>query len=179
MTDNPPLIHHLPLLKCITGNGDITPEELGRRILSGEIDGVEHMNSIYMNIDVLKVQNWTAIFKLLKTGDTTLVHCKGGKDRTGMTAALVLFSLGVNESVVIEDYMLSNKCLADSIEKTIVFIDQTKGAGSGEKLRPLLGVEKGYLISFLSAIKDQYGSIDAFLAELGVDIDAMRENFLE
>ncbi len=173
-----PVLHHLPLLENLD-YGDIKREELSSKIFAGELDAEEYMIAIYSTIDELRIQSWTAIFDLLETGDTTLWHCTEGKDRAGMTTALVLLSLGVDETDVIEDFMLSNEYLSESIESTVALIDQHRGEGMGELLRPLLSVKEEYIIAFFDAIEDQYGSIDAFLAELDVDIDAMRINFLE
>lgn len=42
-----------------------------------------------------------------------LFHCSGGKDRTGMTAMLLLKLVGVDEDTIIEDYAYSEKAMAD------------------------------------------------------------------
>lgn len=43
------------------------------------------------------ISQWRAIFDLLEDSDTpALWHCTAGQDRTGMTAALILYSLGVS-----------------------------------------------------------------------------------
>ncbi|KAJ2437169.1 hypothetical protein IWW46_005451, partial [Coemansia sp. RSA 2440] len=40
-----------------------------------------------------------------------LFHCQHGKDRTGIVAMLLLAILGVDDSIIAEDYALSEKCL--------------------------------------------------------------------
>jgi protein-tyrosine phosphatase len=45
-----------------------------------------------------------------------IVHCLGGKDRTGVTAALLLTILGVSWSTVREDYLLSNASYEGTID---------------------------------------------------------------
>lgn len=42
-----------------------------------------------------------------------LFHCSGGKDRTGMTAMLLLKLAGVEDETVIEDYAFSEKAMED------------------------------------------------------------------
>ena len=44
----------------------------------------------------------------------TVVHCLGGKDRTGVSTALLLTILGVPWPTVRQDYLLSNAYFADS-----------------------------------------------------------------
>jgi protein-tyrosine phosphatase len=39
-----------------------------------------------------------------------VIHCLGGKDRTGLTVALLLTALGVPREVVLDDYQLSGEC---------------------------------------------------------------------
>ena len=38
-----------------------------------------------------------------------LFHCAAGKDRTGIAAALILAALDVQPSIIMEDYLLSNR----------------------------------------------------------------------
>ncbi len=47
----------------------------------------------------------------------TIIHCMAGKDRTGITCALILLILGVDERDVIADYQLSATFLKDRIEQ--------------------------------------------------------------
>ena len=42
-----------------------------------------------------------------------LFHCAGGKDRTGVAAAVILSILGVDRGQIIDDYMLTNDRLTD------------------------------------------------------------------
>ncbi len=42
-----------------------------------------------------------------------LFHCSGGKDRTGMTAMLLLKLAGVDDETIIQDYAYSEKAMAD------------------------------------------------------------------
>ena len=37
-----------------------------------------------------------------------LFHCTAGKDRTGMAAYLILSALGVEQKIIMEDYLLTN-----------------------------------------------------------------------
>lgn len=47
------------------------------------------------------------------TGGSTLVHCAAGKDRTGISVALVLSLLGVQRPDVVADYMLTERATAE------------------------------------------------------------------
>lgn len=171
--------YHIPVLSTIPGVGALSKEEQLGSLLSGEINAQEFMTALYSTIDSTKITAWKKIFNLLETGKPTLWHCTEGKDRAGMTSALVLFSLGVNEKTVIEDYMASNTYLADSIEQNIAYVNLEYGEGKGDTIRHVLGVEKEYIVAFINAVKEKYGSIDNFLNVLDVDKEKMKTNYLE
>lgn len=48
-----------------------------------------------------------------------VVHCLGGKDRTGMVIALLLTALGVDRGTVLDDYELTSRCLASRVPDVI------------------------------------------------------------
>lgn len=66
---------------------------------------------IYQNVILNKhaKQAFATTFKILLQNEPTLFHCSAGKDRTGMTAALVLLALEVPEETIIADYLLTNE----------------------------------------------------------------------
>jgi protein-tyrosine phosphatase len=114
----------------------------------------------------------------------TLVHCTGGKDRTGFAAAIVLRALGVPEETVFEDYLLTNVYTANEIERNLMLLRvylffRTKP----EAIRPLLGVRRDYLEAAFDTIDERYGSLEAYLREgLGVsdeELAQMRAQLLE
>jgi protein-tyrosine phosphatase len=69
-----------------------------------------------------------------------LVHCLVGKDRTGLTVALLLELLGVPRDVIVADYVASNAGLgaiahtavqADVLEWTLAGLDERYGGARG------------------------------------------------
>lgn len=165
--------YHYPLLEY--GNS----KELGGQILSGQVDAEELMLSIYGEIDSLKIANWTKIFDLLEDNKVTLWHCSAGKDRAGMTTALVLASLGVEERAITDDFMTSNNFLSIWRNNIYSTLDSTYGKQAKELFRPFIRVEEEYIEAFSNTIKKEYGSIEEFLVVLDVDTEKMQENYLE
>jgi protein-tyrosine phosphatase len=159
-------------------NGGVNQGDIFGMILSGQVTAEQIMIPGYV-IDETKIMQWTKIFDVLETGKTTLWHCTAGKDRAGMTTALVLSSLGVDRQTIIADYLLSNTYLGASNQQTVSYINAQYGAGVGEQLIPLLGVEEVYITTFFNDIDARYGSVDNFLKILKVDNAKMRKNFLE
>ncbi|MEZ4331555.1 MAG: tyrosine-protein phosphatase [Myxococcota bacterium] len=113
-----------------------------------------------------------------------LFHCTGGKDRTGIGAAFVLLALGVPRAQVMEDFLLSNRYLSPSIERTIERIARHAEKPIDEAgLRAVLGVDRHSLAQVFEAIDADYGSTERFLDRgLGVDADVrerLRARLLE
>ncbi|MBO9703278.1 MAG: tyrosine-protein phosphatase [Sporocytophaga sp.] len=168
-------------LSLIADTSDVSggTSQIMGQIISGKITAEQIMIPAYA-VDSLKIANWKIVFDLLRTGDPTLFHCTAGKDRAGMTSALILSALDVPRDTVIADFMKSNVYLSASIETTVSQINNAYGAGSGDKLRPLLGVEQSFITTFFQNIERQYGTVDNFLTNiLEVDKAEMKKLYLE
>lgn len=172
--------YQLPLITDTPGASASSQPDFMGQIIQGKINAMDFMLPIYTEIDALKETNWEKIFDLLETGNVTLYHCTAGKDRAGMTTALVLSSLGVDKATIIKDFMSSNDYLHTANQATVDQINTAYHAqGMGEKLLPLLGVEQIYITSFFDAIDAKYGSMDNFLTKLKVDQAKMKSLYLE
>lgn len=170
--------YQLSLIADVPGSSSSQAAFMGQ-IIQGKVKAEDFMLPLYSQIDELKETNWEKIFDLLETGNVTLYHCTAGKDRAGMTTALVLSSLGVDKATIIKDFMASNDYLNASNQQTIAYVNSQYGAGSGNKLIPLLGVEEVYITSFFNAINAKYGSMDNFLTKIKVDTAKMKKLYLE
>jgi protein-tyrosine phosphatase len=115
--------------------------------------------------------------------DQSLVfHCTAGKDRTGIGAALLLYSLGVPYETIVKDYTATNYYRAGENEKAIngmvsyMHIDKDVATG-------MLQAKKEYLDATFAAIVKQYGSVDNFLkTQVGLDdqkIAKLKSEYLE
>jgi len=169
--------YQMPLVTNFIG-GASSQSIFMSRVAQGKEDGYSFMIQFYSNVSDSEVTNWTAMFNLLEIGTPTLWHCTTGKDRTGMTTALVLWSLGVNKATIIDDYMASNKYLNANNQKTVQQYDSQFGQGAGEKLLPVLEARADYINAFFKAIETKYGSVDNFLDQIKVDRNKMRANYL-
>lgn len=117
-------------------------------------------------------------FRTLAEGQgPSLVNCMAGKDRTGITVAMVQLAVGVHRDDVVADYLLTNS--AGDVEARIAAGAETIRAVSRqmdpEVVRVLMGVEPEYLESAFATLAEKHGSIDGYLREvLGAD-EALRE----
>ncbi len=131
------------------------------------------MEKIYLHI----VRHFQPIlrefFQLLASEHTApvLFHCTAGKDRTGIAAALLLSALGVDRTVIIQDYLLS-----------VEFLKKKYGtlAAAYPSLAPMLTVQKEYLEAVFQTIDSEFGGMDNYLTHhLQVDIEKLRKLYTE
>lgn len=111
-----------------------------------------------------------------------LIHCNAGKDRAGVAVTLILEALGVDRETIMEEFLLTNE-IGRSEEKAIFLSKKRKNSRSVGRLSrgpsasawfPIVGVQPEMLEAFYVSVDEQYGSMDAFLTEIGVDQEARR-----
>lgn len=94
-----------------------------------------------------------------------LIHCTGGKDRTGFIAALIQLFLGVSYETVIDQYLRSNALIEPRMKKAERFIRiMSLYRISPERIKPLLIVNRAYLENVLQGIFNEYGSVELYLS---------------
>jgi len=78
-----------------------------------------------------------------------LIHCAVGKDRTGITLAVILSVLDVPRTVIFADYMLSNAAY-HPIKESILRRHPQVADLPEAVLQPVTGVDPAYLQAFLN-----------------------------
>ena len=117
-------------------------------------------------------------------GETVLWHCTSGKDRTGVTGALMLYALGADLDTIKEDYLYTNEQNA-LYRRSVLDRMRAKNASDirVEEIRVLESVDWAYISSFLSEIERAYGSIDDFIEKrMGLDsakLEILRAKYTE
>lgn len=119
-------------------------------------------------------------------------HCMAGKDRTGIAAASFLMALDVPEETIVEDYLLTQQHLdhehiLDFVyelvrSKVLEALGHVPPCVERSALRPYCVADEGYITSFLSTLKQDFGSKEGYLSDgLGLtteDVHQLRNNFL-
>lgn len=113
-----------------------------------------------------------------------LIRCTAGKDRTGITIALLLLTLGVSEETVIADYSLSNLHFRDFQAYARQAIQPLGIFGvSVDDLHVLLLADPDTLRRTLTFVRNHYGSVESYLRDhahiTASTLDALRDNLLE
>lgn len=115
-------------------------------------------------------------------GRAVAFNCEGGKDRTGVTAALLLRTLGVPDEVIVEDYVLTREYLTMWRDLSDEELAERGKQWDFELTRAMLDAAPRTMQSLLRGIDARYGSTAPLLALGGVDeplIARLRERLLE
>lgn len=130
------------------------------------------MHALYAGMPRAALSHLPRLFKgALGGGVPLLVHCTAGKDRTGFIVAALLAALEVEPEAIMDDYM------ASAGRKTEVAREATRhmarsyvgGEIGQDALEELMGVKRSYLAASFAAINADFGGIDAYLAQVGLD----------
>lgn len=180
---------HLPLLlDSAPGNtGTILAD--ARRLNSAEASR-ELMKTSYRNMvsDPHALAQMRRLFELITEPQNLplLLHCSGGKDRTGVCCALLLTLLDVDEIWVMQDYMRSLALFTRRMSETdrtsqVVALEHSQAVE--EALQPVYTVEPAYLLSAFAAIEERHATIDRFFErDLGItrkQIESIKTNLLD
>lgn len=94
-----------------------------------------------------------------------VVHCHGGKDRTGMVVALALSIAGVPEDEIVADYFLTQERLAP-------WLDEQLAAEPDTALHPEMiefrDTRAESLVAILRHLDEKYGGPEAYLRHGGL-----------
>ena len=102
-----------------------------------------------------------------------VVHCRAGKDRTGLVSAVLLRLAGVSPEDVGADYALTEDNLRSVWEEWIEEADDRK---ERERRRRLLITPAAAMIGVLAELETRYGSVRAYARAAGVpesDLDRL------
>jgi protein-tyrosine phosphatase len=110
---------------------------------------------------------------------SVVVHCAGGKDRTGLVAALLLRLAGVSREAIGADYALSERNLGPAFERQwhdapVEGIERTRREKLGRT--PAEG-----MIRVLEEIERRYGDVASYLRAAGLadaQLDRLRERLV-
>lgn len=105
------------------------------------------------------------LFSRLADGDRrpTVLHCFGGKDRTGMAAALLLTALGVDRELVLDDYELTSECQRPRLPEVVdLFVASGMARDAAEGV---LSTPRWAMAQALAELDEDYGGIESYLRD--------------
>ena len=153
----------------------------------GEIaleDGERMLRDTYVGILEHSAAGIGTILGALADGEATpaLFHCHGGKDRTGVVAAVLLRALGVSREDVLDDYEATRRYRTINDQQDS-YASMLSSGMSPEAAAGALGTPRWAMEAVLDAIDERYGGIDRYLTEVvGLTPEALerlRANLVE
>jgi protein-tyrosine phosphatase len=94
-----------------------------------------------------------------------VVHCAGGKDRTGLVTALLLRLAGVGIEEIAADYALSEERLRPRHE---VWLAEAGTEAERERIRRIAATPAEAMIHVLEELERRHGSVEGYLREGGL-----------
>lgn len=115
---------------------------------------------------------------------SVLWHCSAGKDRVGLTTALLLTALDVPHETIAKDYLATNRYMDTLTQKTLQKIPHfMQSEQMREALKVMNSADIRFLRSALNAVTINYGGAEEYLEEaIGLTEDAikgLRQKYLE
>ncbi|WP_236241261.1 tyrosine-protein phosphatase [Streptomyces sp. CC228A] len=150
------------------------------RDLLGDGKAAARMRYAYRQIMIERTaEHSRVVHALAEDSVPALMHCAAGKDRAGLTVAVVLLAVGVERDAIEEDYLKSN---APGRRYKVRRSDSSPAGMSPEVmelLSPLFDARREYLDTAYATIEETWGSTERYLTE-GLRLDpAVRERLSE
>ncbi len=119
-----------------------------------------------------------ALAAIAAADGTVVVHCAGGKDRTGLVSALLLRLAGVEADVVAADYAVSEVNLAP---RGPAWLDSAPNDLERERRQKLMRTPAEAMVRVLHELDRRYGGVPGYLRRAGLDdrqLDRLRERLV-
>lgn len=99
-----------------------------------------------------------------------IVHCAGGKDRTGLVVGLALSVAGVSEEVIAADYALTEERQRDAVAARLATITDPQ---QRETWARLSATPPETMLKVLAHLRAEYGGVHGYLAKGGIRADEL------
>jgi protein-tyrosine phosphatase len=134
-------------------------------------DPVERTREVYLAfLEHARPRFGEAAAAVARASDgAVVVHCMGGKDRTGLVCALALRVAGVGEAAIADDYGLSERNLAAGVER---WVSEASTDEERDWRRRVSSGPTEAMAEVLAALDERYGGAEGYLGAAGVDDDA-------
>lgn len=134
--------------------------------LDGVDDAADHYAWSYVEfLERHRERFGRAVAAVADAEGAVVIHCMGGKDRTGLVAALLLRLAGVGTADIAEDYALSGPNLAATLQ---AWLDQAPTEQIRRRREKLGQTPAGAMHRVMATIEQRYGSVAAYLDAAGV-----------
>ncbi len=142
-------------------------------------DVAEHYAWSYLDfLERFRDRFGLALAAVADADGTVVVHCAGGKDRTGLVSALLLRLAGVEAEVIGADYAVSEINLAP---RGPAWLDSAPNELERERRRKLMRTPAEAMVRVLHELDRRYGGVPGYLRRAGLDdhqLDRLRDRLV-
>ncbi|MFL6030650.1 MAG: tyrosine-protein phosphatase [Gaiellaceae bacterium] len=100
-----------------------------------------------------------------------VVHCMGGKDRTGLVTAFLLHIAGVDLEQIAADYALSEEKLQP---RHAAWLEEAGTEAERERVRQVASTPPAAMVGVFEELERRHGSIEAYLSAAGLTEEDLR-----
>lgn len=152
-------------------------------LLVGREDGEAWLAELYRLLLATARPQFAQIVGLLADRGRlpAIVHCAGGKDRTGITVALVLSAIGVPRDVVLDDFALQVDDAEWARRRSAVHADFVSRGIEADAAAGLLSAPRWAMADALDWLDDACGGVAGYLSSCGIGattLESLRANLV-
>ena len=146
-------------------------------------EGRNIFEAFYIRMVFDSAAKFGTVLRAIETTDRpSMFHCTGGRDRTGITAALLLHILGVPDATIDQDFVLSTKYL-DENPAPLSITGIQPGTEQARFFTEVIKLQPRYIDAMFKAISQRYGNFDRYRREAlhlsDADVAALKSRLLE
>jgi protein-tyrosine phosphatase len=112
----------------------------------------------------------TAVEAVATAPGPVVFHCHGGKDRTGLVAAILLRLAGVSVDVIADDYALSEARLEPRHRR---WLAEAEDEAERARIERISATPRDAIGAVLDVVDDTYGGVDRYLLDGGLAPDVL------
>jgi protein-tyrosine phosphatase len=108
-----------------------------------------------------------AVATIGRSDQAVVVHCMGGRDRTGLACGLLLRLVGVDLETIAADHAISDEMFAPTLRKWLASASDEEERG--RRTRVSVAADRT-LAEVLGELEERVGSVEAYLLAAGVSM---------
>jgi protein-tyrosine phosphatase len=164
---------HIPFLETDRSDWPEIEKELGA-VVKAAPDVAAATRDVYLVFLEHYAQNVAAAILAVASAPAggVVIHCAGGKDRTGLVTAFLLHLAGVATDEIAKDYALSEERLRTRHEK---WIAEAQSEEERERLKRTAQTPADSIKGVFSELERRYGSVEGYLRHGGLTNEELSE----
>jgi protein tyrosine/serine phosphatase len=169
--DDPPAelpveVLHVPFMEASDAEWEEIAEELEAATAAASDDATATRDAYLIFLERFKDNVAASVRAVAHAPEGgVVIHCVGGKDRTGLLTALLLHVAGVDEATIAKDYALSEERLRERHE---AWFEAAKSEEELQRLRRIAQTPPDSMLGVFAELKQRYGGVEEYLREIGL-----------